>query len=224
MRIYVLGAGGTGRTAMGVIEKMRSCDKTLDRTIKGLYFLDDNFKGKEINGYKTPAGIDKAVRDNSIKKDMEDERFIVAFGTTYMKRRKEVFILLQKRQKKFFNAVHPNVSIDKNVALGSGIIIAGNCLVNPNASIGDNCVLCAGVIVEHDCWVGNHVYLSPGVCLAGASRVNDGAFIGTNASILPEVEIGADSIVGAGAVVIKDVPAGTVVAGVPAKILKEKKR
>jgi 2,3,4,5-tetrahydropyridine-2-carboxylate N-succinyltransferase/tetrahydrodipicolinate N-acetyltransferase len=38
------------------------------------------------------------------------------------------------------------------------------------------------------------------------------------------VEIGADSIVGAGAVVIKDVPAGTVVAGVPAKILKEKKR
>jgi sugar O-acyltransferase (sialic acid O-acetyltransferase NeuD family) len=206
---------------MGVIEKMRSNNNVLDGMIKGMYFLDDNFVGKKINGYKVLAGIDKVIKDNLHGKD---EHFIVAFGTTYMKRRKEVFILLQKRQKKLFSAIHPNVSIDKNVALGSGIIIAGNCLVNPNASIGDNCVLCAGVIVEHDCWVDNHVYLSPGVCLAGASRVNDGAFIGTNASILPEVEIGADSIVGAGAVVIKDVPAGTVVAGVPAKILKEKKR
>ena len=222
MNIFILGAGGTGRTAMGIIEKMRSGDSGLDDRIKECYFLDDNLAGQEINGYQVLGGVNKILDGSLVEIDEQDSSFVVAFGTTYMQQRKEIFLKLQARRNKLFNAIHPNVSIDKTVKIGSGLIVAGNCLINPNAVIGDNCVLCAGTIVEHDCLVADHVYLSPGVCLAGACLIEEGAFIGTNASILPEIKIGAEAVVGAGAVVTKNVFACTVMTGVPAKVLKDK--
>lgn len=51
-------------------------------------------------------------------------------------------------------------------------------------------------------------------------RIKQGAWLGVNVTVLPGVTIGENAIVGAGAVVTKDVPANTVVAGVPAKILR----
>jgi len=84
-------------------------------------------------------------------------------------------------------------------------------------------------IVEDEAWIGPNVVLtnakyplSPGVKdqLAGPV-VRKGAKIGANATLLPGVVIGENALVGAGSVVVHDVPAGAVVAGNPAKVIRQ---
>lgn len=70
--------------------------------------------------------------------------------------------------------------------------------------------------VGHDCLVGEDCEFAPGVMLGGDVTVCDGAKVGLNACVLPYRRIGAGAIVGAGAVVTRDVPDGAVVAGNPA--------
>jgi acetyltransferase-like isoleucine patch superfamily enzyme len=85
-------------------------------------------------------------------------------------------------------------------------------------SLGDHVTVTAGTrFVTHDgaVWVLRARY--PQIEVTGPIVVRDNVFIGLNAIILPDVEIGPDAVVAAGAVVTRSVPAGTVVAGVPAR-------
>ena len=83
--------------------------------------------------------------------------------------------------------------------------------------------------LEDGCWIGPNVVLTnarypqaPGtkVQLEGPT-VCQGARVGANATLLPGVRIGERSLVGAGSVVTRDVPAGVIVAGVPATVIRE---
>ena len=88
-----------------------------------------------------------------------------------------------------------------------GITLADNVLVGPNATI---------ISVNHplDPQKRHEVEMKPVL-------IDENAWLGANSTILPGVTVGKNAVVAAGAVVTKDVPANTVVAGVPAKIIKE---
>ena len=75
--------------------------------------------------------------------------------------------------------------------------------------------------ITHDgaVWVMREIKNDPSIDLFGTIRVGNNVFIGNNAIILPKVNIGNNVIVAAGAVVAKDVPSGSIVAGVPAKVI-----
>ena len=201
-KLIILGCGGTGRTAGGVLDSQK----------KDYSYLDDKKTGM-VNGKKVLG------KTNQFQK-FKLAKFLCGYGTTYMKQRKDIFNELKTKGLKFFNAIHKNAAIDRTAELGEGNLIAANCVLNPNSKIGNNNVFCAATTIDHDVIIGNHCYLSPGVNIAGAAELKDGVFIGTNATILPLVKIGENSIVGAGAVVLKDVPANVTVAGVPAKVIR----
>jgi acetyltransferase-like isoleucine patch superfamily enzyme len=90
-----------------------------------------------------------------------------------------------------------------------------------NVQIGENTVIGLNSQVHHDCIIDDNSVLSPRVTLCGNVHVCKNVFIGAGAVVIQGVTIGKNSIVGAGSIVIKDVHANTVVAGNPAKILKE---
>ena len=107
-----------------------------------------------------------------------------------------------------------NIQVGRNVFLNSGCRFQdqGGITIGDGAQIGHNVVLAT---LNHDPDPANRSQVIPGPIVIGRN-----VWIGSNATVLPGVTIGDNAIVAAGAVVSRDVPANTVVGGVPARVLK----
>ncbi|MBR3318862.1 MAG: 2,3,4,5-tetrahydropyridine-2,6-dicarboxylate N-acetyltransferase [Atopobiaceae bacterium] len=126
--------------------------------------------------------------------------------------------------------IEPGAIIREQVEIGDGAIIMMGAIVNIGAVIGAGTMIDMGCVLGGRATVGKRCHIGAGTVLAGVVEpasatpvvVEDDVMIGANAVVLEGVRVGAGSVVAAGAVVIEDVPAGVVVAGCPAKVIKEK--
>ncbi|TMF74747.1 MAG: N-acetyltransferase [Chloroflexi bacterium] len=108
-----------------------------------------------------------------------------------------------------------NTVIDYGCTIGDRVKIHSNCYIAQLSTLEDDTFLAPGVTLANDPHPGSATH----VCMRGPT-IKRGAQIGVNATILPFVTVGERALVGAGAVVTHDVPAGMVVVGNPARILK----
>jgi sugar O-acyltransferase (sialic acid O-acetyltransferase NeuD family) len=118
--------------------------------------------------------------------------------------------------------VHSSAILAPSVSIGSGTVVMPGAIVNAGAVIGENCIINSGAVVEHDCRISAHVHISPRVVLGGGVSIGCFAHVGIGATVLPGATVGEESIVGAGAVVLRQVPARCTVVGVPARALLRK--
>lgn len=138
---------------------------------------------------------------------------------------------------RIFNFVNAyGCSIDDGSKVGAFVEIQKGASIGKNCKISSHTFICEGVHIEDNCFIGHGVMftndLFPRSTNADGSQqteadwkviethVKKGASIGSNATILCGITIGENSLVGAGAVVTKNVPPNTVVAGSPAKVIK----
>jgi maltose O-acetyltransferase len=122
------------------------------------------------------------------------------------------------RQKK--NEYYINNLVKNGLRLGKNVWILEGCFIDPShcylISIGDNSILCPNVrLIAHDASTKSIL----GYSKIGTIKIKENCFIGDSTIILPGVCIGPNSIVGAGSVVTKSVPADIVVAGNPARMI-----
>jgi sugar O-acyltransferase (sialic acid O-acetyltransferase NeuD family) len=113
--------------------------------------------------------------------------------------------------------IHPRAWVADTARVGPGSQILGMAAVSESVSIGSHCIINTSAVVDHDCSIGDGVHIMPGATLAGCVVVEDFASIGSGAVVLPRIRIGRCAIVGAGAVVTRDVAPNETVIGVPAR-------
>lgn len=121
------------------------------------------------------------------------------------------------------NFIHPNVSISPDVSIGNGVYVLLGTTIMPHTIIKDYVMISMGVHLAHHCVLDEGVFLSTGCNFGASIHAHKYAYCGISSTIMTGIhELGEDCLIGAGAVVIHDVPDGAVMAGVPAKILKYK--
>jgi len=151
---------------------------------------------------------------------------------------KDVKLGRNVKMSKFVNLY--GCEVGDNTKIGAFVEVQKNASIGRNCKISSHTFVCEGVRIGNGVFVGHNVSfindkypqaVNPDGSLKAErdwkvvkTIVEDGASVGTSATILCGVRIGKKAIVGAGAVVTKDVPAGAVVAGNPARILSRGKK
>lgn len=120
---------------------------------------------------------------------------------------------------KFANVIHPGAFISPSVQLGTGIIIGPGCIVTNQTRFGDHTHINVACTIAHNNVLEDFVTLSPGVHTGGNVWLQEGCFLGLGAIVIETRQVGKWAVVGAGSVVIRDVPDRVTVAGVPARPL-----
>lgn len=121
------------------------------------------------------------------------------------------------------NYIHPSVIISPNVSIGEGVYVLLGTTIMPHTTIKDFVMISMGVHLAHHCVLDEGVFLSTGCNFGASIHAHKYAYCGISSTIMTGIhELGEDCLIGAGAVVIHDVPDGAVMAGVPAKVLKMK--
>ncbi|MFJ5625063.1 sugar O-acetyltransferase [Peribacillus loiseleuriae] len=171
------------------------------------------------------SGEDKELHGLLTQCSFEAQKITMALNTSYHSKEEIVEIFSELTGNKvdssfmcfppFYTDFGKNITIGKNVFFNTGCSFQdrGGISIGDGSMIGMNATIATlnhGISLE----TRNTTYSSPVV-------IGENVWIGSSATILPGVTIGDNSIVAAGAVVTKDVPENTIVAGVPAKVLKK---
>jgi 2,3,4,5-tetrahydropyridine-2,6-dicarboxylate N-acetyltransferase len=125
--------------------------------------------------------------------------------------------------------VEPGAIIRQGALIGRDCVIMMGAVINIGARVGARTMVDMNAVLGARAVVGRNCHIGAGAVLAGVLEppslkpvvIGDEVLVGANAVVLEGVRVGRGSVVAAGAVVVRDVPAGTVVAGVPAKVIKK---
>ena len=101
-------------------------------------------------------------------------------------------------------------------------LVDPSCFLHPAARIGRGCVVYPGCFIGLNAEIGDRVIMASGVKLAGYVQVDPDVYLGQCCTIRQFLKVGARSLIGMGAVVVKDVPPHAVMAGNPARKLRDK--
>ena len=205
-KLIIVGAGGFGRETLAWARQAVQCGVEWEVGD----FIDDNLAA--LDGKNTPARVVGRISDYQPKLD---EVFICALGVPAVKRK--VMELLLGKGAVFTRLIHRTAVIGDNVDMAPGVIMCPYSIASANNRLGLGVALNLHATVDHDATVDDWSQINCHCDLTAAVRVGKEVFLGSRVSIIPNVQVGDGAYIGAGSVVLRDVPAGAKVVGSPAR-------
>jgi sugar O-acyltransferase (sialic acid O-acetyltransferase NeuD family) len=208
--IAIICAGGFGREVKMLIDQINEVEKKYN--LLG-YYDDDLAPSTIVNGYPILGEIEAL---NNVSTELST---VVAIALPALKRK-----VLSKINNPLIvhpTLIHPNVIIGKDeVSIGEGCIICAGNIITVSIEIGRHVIFNLGCTVGHNTTIGDYCSFMPSVNVSGEVTVYKDVFVGTGAQIIDHLQIGEGTIIGAGAVVYKSLPAHCTAVGIPARPVK----
>jgi sugar O-acyltransferase (sialic acid O-acetyltransferase NeuD family) len=206
-KIVIIGAGGFGREVAWLIERINRTSQVWDL----IGFVDDNkeLHGKIVGGYPVLGFCDWLMG----KKDIYA---VCAIASS--KIRKTIVDRLEGVE--FATLIDPKVEMSERINIGKGSIICAGSILTVDINIGMHVIIDLDCTVGHDAVLESFVTLYPSVNISGNTLLKERVEMGTGSQIIQTIKIGEGTIVGAGSVVIKDLPENCTAVGIPAKPIK----
>lgn len=204
--LIIVGAGGHGQEVVWLAQRC-------NRIIRG--FLDDTVDklGKSYLGVQVLGPIDHYEQ-------YLDCEFIVAIGNCRY-RSKLVNKLESNPNISFATLIDPQSIIGCRSVIGSGSMICAGSILTVDVDIGRHCIVNVNASISHGCKIGNFSTIAPNASISGDVVLEDKVEVGANAVIKEKVIIGKGTLIGMGAVVVKNIDQNNVMIGNPAKLLKK---
>lgn len=169
------------------------------------YIVDDNPAIVELLGYE--------VRRNSGAYD----EAIISIGSNEIRRKVTNAINVGR----YITAIHPMAIVSPRAVIGDGTVIMQGAIIQSSAHIGSHCIVNTGASVGHDCVMSDYVHVAPHATLAGNVCVGEGTWIGAGTVVRQGVSVGTNCMIGAGSVVVRDIPDNVVAYGNPCRIVRQ---
>ena len=209
--LIIFGASGFGREVAWLVERINKVAPTWNI----LGFMDDNeaIHGTEINGYRVLGGT-AAVGD------YPDAYFVCAVGASKVREKIVGNMKTINPNIRFGTVIDPSVEMSDLVTIGEGTIVCAHTIITVNITIGNHVIINLDCTIGHDAILRDFVTLYPSVNVSGITDIGHAVELGTGMQIIQGKTVGDYSIVGAGAVVVKDIPLKCTAVGSPAKPIK----
>jgi len=173
-----------------------------------------------IEKEKNPYHLQYLGKESEVIKKLKKFDFFACVGNNTI--REKIHLQMSMHLGNPINAIHPSAVISSSVTLHDGIMVAANATINPLVELGRGVICNTSCSIDHECVIGDFAHIAPGAILCGNVRVGAKSFVGANSVIREGISIGNNVMIGAGTVVVKDIPDNTTVIGNPQRILTRK--
>lgn len=210
--IAIFGAGGFGREVLQVILDINETSEQSPPWLPVGFVVDEGYDAEDtIHGLPVYVGS-SWLQQNS------DVQVIIAVGSSAG--RKKIAKRIAGYGNTFATLVHPRAWVGRNVKVRRGSVVCAGGLVTTDIDIGEHVHVNIGCTLGHDAVLRDFVTLNPCVSVSGNVDVGEGCEIGTGSVLIPYAHVGSWSIVGAGSIVTKPLPANVTAVGSPSRVIK----
>lgn len=209
--LIIIGASGHGREVLDIIERINDVKPTYNI----LGFVDDNeaIQGHSINGIKVLGGL------SYLKEFLLNRKIFVVIAIANADIKRKISSELEGIAL-WTNIIDPTVIVSKYCSIGYGNVIGPYSWIGPNSQIGNFCDCVFACSVGHDVIIEDYVSIMDYCDITGHDYLEAGVYLGSSVAIIPGIRIAQNCILGAGAVVVKDISEQGTYTGIPAKRLK----
>ncbi|MDD5440437.1 MAG: NeuD/PglB/VioB family sugar acetyltransferase [Candidatus Omnitrophica bacterium] len=204
--------GGNSREALGVVRDINKAGGA--KRVIG--FIDDNKALWGTSYEETPV-----LGGRDYLKKFPGARVLAVPGNpeNYITR-KNAIDNLKISETRFTTVIHPRAVVAENAVIGCDTLIMANVVIGPDVRIGKHCIILPNSVISHDSVIGDYTCVGAGVVVSGNVSIGGNCYIASGSLVCDHVSIGERSLVGLGANVIDNVGKGLVVAGNPARVLR----